>query len=197
MWGARPRRYQSERTKLHLGGRVGEASAVPSLRRTINNRVVFGKALSGFQDVNFSLTEPAGDLRADVFVRKPESFFAVRTLSVGIGLQDVLTGGIEAKIGRAILALDSLAQVLAIDFQFLLALRACYKQADGCDFNQAIHLLKRNERRNFNAVDFQIWIEQLSAGPAMNEIRWHVFTTLRAETTRPRGHVSLPSRRML
>lgn len=104
------------------------------------------------QNVDFSLTEPARNLGADVLLSKAKRFFAMRTLGVTVGFGNMRRGRIQSEIGRAEFALNSLTQVFSIDFQLLMAARTFDEQPDGGDFDQTVDLLKRYERWDFNAV---------------------------------------------
>lgn len=110
------------------------------------------------------------------------------TLCVGIGFDDRLTGWIKGKVGRTELALHSLSQVLPIDLQFLVTTRALDEQPDGGDLNHAFDLLKWEERGNLNALFLQFQIEELTTRSTVNDIRWHIFATLRTWAAWPSGH---------
>ena len=138
--------------------------------------------------MQFPGAKSAGDLHADVFPGEPKFLFTVRALGKDIGLADVGAGGVEAKIDVAELALDSLTQVLAVDFEFLSTLWAVDEQTCGHDFDHRIELLQGDEDRNLHAVSFEFWIEQRATTAAVNHARRHVIATLWTGTTRPGWH---------
>ena len=142
--------------------------------------------------MDLALTKPAGNLEADVLFGETERLFAVRSLRIRIGFDDRGAVGVQSKIGRAEFALHPLTQVFSVDFQFLMAARAIDEQPDGGDFNQAVDLLKRYERWNFDAIFFKFLIEQHSTVTAMNHFGRHFVAALRARAAWPSGHVSVP-----
>ena len=133
--------------------------------------------------------EAAGDFHSDVLPGEPQVLFAVRALGKDIGLTDVGAGGVEAEVHVAELALDSLTQVLAIDFEFLSTLWAAHKQARGDDFDHRVKLLQWDEDGNFHAVPFEFRIEQRSTVAAVNHARRHLFAALWTGTTGPGRHL--------
>ena len=133
--------------------------------------------------------EAAGDFDSDVLLGKPQLLLTVRALGKDIGLADVGTGGVEAEVGVAELALDSLTQVLAVDFQFLSTFRAAHEQARGDDFDHRVKLLQWDEDGNFDAVPFEFRIEQCSTIAAVNHARRHLFAALWTGTTGPGRHL--------
>ena len=139
--------------------------------------------------MEFSATEAAGHLHSNVFPGKPQFLFAMRALGINVTLVDIWAGGVETKVDAAKLTLDSLTQVLAMDFEFLCTLRATHKQAGWYDLNHRVKLLKWNENGNLDAVHFEIRVQQLATGAAVNHGRRHFIAALWTRATGPGRHL--------
>ena len=133
--------------------------------------------------------EAAGDFYADVFPGESQFLLAVRTLGKDIRFTDAWAGGVEAEIDAAKLALDSLAQILAVDLEFLSTFRAVREQARGDDFDHRTEFLQRDEDGNFDTVTFEFRIEQRPTVSAVNHAWRHVFAAFGTGTTRPGRHL--------
>ena len=146
-------------------------------------------SVAGIRDeVNFSAAEFAGHFHAEVLDRDAQFFLTVRTVGIE---RDRLGGGareIEAERARTKLARDPLTDVLAVDPQFFVAVRAEDVIARRRNFDHAVNLLQRDELRDFDAIGVQILIEQRAAVTAPHLIRRHPFAARGTFSTGPIRH---------
>jgi hypothetical protein len=87
------------------------------------------------------------------------------------------------------LAVHLLVGEFAINPQLATALRANHVITPNRELGHALNLLQRHELRNFDAIRFQISIEQGSACAAMDQLFGHFLATCGAGSTGPRRHL--------
>lgn len=152
--------------------------------------VVKRKSVAGVGDeVEFAATEFTGHFHAEVLDGDAQLFLAVRTIGIERDRLGGRSGKIKTERTRAELARDSLTDVLAVDPQFFVAVRAEDVVARRRNFDHAVNLLQWEELWDFDAIRFQILIEQRATVATPHLIRRHPFAARGTFSTGPIRHV--------
>src|SRR5262249_12789879 len=116
---------------------------------------------------------------------------AVRTIHVDADLvqRRLAALEIEDEHPAALLAGHLLPDELLIDAQLAAAVRALHIITADRQLDEAVDFLKRDEFGDFDAVGFQIGVQEGAAISAMDEPFGHHLAALRAWSTGPRRHI--------
>ena len=109
--------------------------------------------------MNFSLTKPTSNFRANIFAIESQRFVAMRAGSIRIGGSHLRARRIKAKIGCTKFTLNSLTQVFAMDFQLFSTAAALDVPSIRYQLHQRIDLLQGEKCRNFHATAFELGIQ--------------------------------------
>lgn len=139
-------------------------------------------------EVEFAAAEFAGDFHAEVLDGDSQLFLAVRAVGIERNRLGGWAGKIETERSCAELTRDTLADVFAVDPQFLVAMRAEDVVAGGRNFDHAVNLLQGNKLRDLDAVGLQILIEQRAAVATPHLVGRHPFTARGTFSTGPVRH---------
>lgn len=135
-----------------------------------------------------ALAELAGGDRAQVFAGDTQFFFAVGAPGVERG-RDMAAGFVrELDCGLTEVAADLFAQILFVDPEFFTAVGALEVETDWKGVYADGEFLERVKSRDLDGVVFEVFIQQLTTGLAVNEVRRHVLPTAWTGAAGPSGH---------
>lgn len=141
-----------------------------------------------FDEVDCAVAELAGDFRSHVLLRCPDLLLAVRTVCIEGKPCDLFAVQVELERLVAEFALDPFAGVLAVNTEFLLAMRTADVKANWMNVNHAFVLFKSDIFRRGDGFGLQVGVQQGAAAPAVDEQTRHVCVAVRAGAPGPCGH---------
>lgn len=151
-------------------------------------RSVVGCLADFLHELDLTAAEFAGDFFTKIAVSDSQFFFAVRAVGVE-GIDDeFFLFRFELKPALTMFATDGLADVLSVDAQFPLTIRALDEVSAGGEFDHTSELLQFEERGDLDAVGFQIGIENGTTANAADQVFRHILAAARTGASGPTGH---------